>query len=153
MQNPINYYDPDGKLALAEAAVVAAVIATVAAVETARWLIEHPVTIPEFPSWNDKRIETELQGIVDKAKSNTESISVPIPPKKSGKYTCIARIQDLNRSNGSCPVFGWGWGVSKDFQTAKNMAVQMANLTVGAVDTHHAQWRCVDPKGDILRPQ
>lgn len=96
-------------------------------------------------------IETELENIVQDLREGT-SISVPNPPKKRGKFVCIARVQDLNRSTGNCPVIGWGWGVSSYFQTAKNDAVQRANASIGAVDTHHAQWRCIDPKGNIIRP-
>jgi hypothetical protein len=100
------------------------------------------------------RIEDELQNEVERLRERDPAISiaVPTPPRKRGWYTCIARAQDLSRSIGGFPRYGWGWGLSKEFQVAKNNAVQMANMSIGAVDTHHAQWRCLDPKGNILRP-
>jgi hypothetical protein len=100
------------------------------------------------------RVEDDLQNEVEKLRNRdaSKSINVPRPPRKKGWYTCLARTQDLHRSTGGFPSFGWGWGLSKDFQSAKNQAVRMANLSVGAADTHHAQWRCLDPKGNILRP-
>ncbi len=101
------------------------------------------------------RVEDELQSEVERLRErdSSEGISVPVPPRKKGWFTCIARAQDLGRLAGMNPVIGWGWGLSKSFQVAKNQAVQMANLSIGAVDTHHAQWRCLDPKGQIIRPQ
>ena len=66
---------------------------------------------------------------------------------KRGWYTCIARAQDLGRSTGRSPVFGWGWGMSKELQIAKRAAIRMANSSIGAVDTHHTQWRCMGPNG------
>ena len=100
-----------------------------------------------------QRVEEQLQNIVDelREKDPAESISVPGPPRKKGWYTCIARAQDLARTFGNL-TFGWGWGMSKEFHIAKNAAVQMANSSIGAVDTHHAQWRCRAPDGTILRP-
>jgi RHS repeat-associated protein len=100
------------------------------------------------------RVEDVLQLEVENLRNRDSemSIAVPRPPRKKGWYTCIARAQDLGRSSGNVSLFGWGWGMSKDFQTAKNNAVQMANTSIGAIDTHHAQWRCLDPKGNIRRP-
>lgn len=100
------------------------------------------------------RLEDDLKNQVEELRSRdaSTSISVPRPPRKKGWTTCIARAQDLGRSSGGIATYGWGWGLSKDFQTAKNGAVQMANTSIGAVDTHHTQWRCVDHKGNIRRP-
>ncbi|WP_018016108.1 choice-of-anchor A family protein [Teredinibacter turnerae] len=97
------------------------------------------------------RIEDDLQAEVNRLRESG-SISVPRPPRKRGWFTCIARAQDLSRTVGGSPTFGWGWGLSRDFQTAKNAAVQMANSSIGAIDTHHAQWRCLAPDGTVRRP-
>jgi len=171
-QNPTKYIDPDGKFAfllaipfigggtvsvsgstLFGATVFAGLLLTPS--DSQNFLPDPSPLVPETPSIpqaNASRGEEALQSVVDGLRGQTESISVPVPPRQRGKYACIARIQDLNRSGGQCPVFGWGWGLDGTFQKAKNDAVQMANLSVGAKDTHHAQWRCISPKGDILRP-
>ena len=95
------------------------------------------------------RVESELERTVQslRDRDSSTSISVPIPPRKKGWYTCIARAQDLGRSTGGSLRFGWGWGISKDFQLAKRAAIRMANDSIGAIDTHHTQWRCMGPNG------
>ena len=100
------------------------------------------------------RLEDVLEAEVEKLRERgySQGISVPVPPGKRGWFACIARAQDLARSAGGDPRFGWGWGLSRQFLVAKNNAVKMANLSIGAVDTHHAQWRCRAPDGSIIRP-
>ncbi len=98
----------------------------------------------------EEALEIQVQDL--RSRSATGSISVPLPPRKKRWNTCIARANDLGRVAGDRVRHGWGWGVSRDFQTAKNNAVQMANSSIGAVDTHHTQWRCIDSEGNIRRP-
>jgi hypothetical protein len=94
------------------------------------------IAVSNFLSNLLNRVADELQAQVDNASSQIGTIIVPRPVRRNGWYTCIARTQDLNRTSGLCPVVGWGWGMSKIFQEAKNNAVQMANSSIGAVDSH-----------------
>lgn len=101
-----------------------------------------------------KSVQGDLEALVDQLanRDSAISISVPTPPRKKRWCSCIARAQDLMRRAGRSAVYGWGWGLNRDLKTAKKQAVRMANLSIGAVDTHHTQWACIDSHGNVHRP-
>lgn len=105
-------------------------------------------------SYSSSRVEEALELQVKDLRNRADlnNIRVPLPPRKKRWNTCIARIQDLGRASGQQARHGWRWGLSRNFNTAKNDAVRMANRNIQAIDTHHAQWRCIDSNGQIRRP-
>jgi RHS repeat-associated protein len=85
-----------------------------------------------------------------------QSIKVPYPDRRKGKYTCICRA---NR-DGRCPDnvtndnkdVAFGYGEGEDLQSAKRAAEKQAKDILGAKSTHHVQCRCRDPKGVPIIP-
>ncbi len=89
--------------------------------------------------------------IVNGLNSRTDgsAITIPWPPKKTGKYICICRANNLARSSG-CASFGYGFGVHNTYRGARNMAEGMAQVFAGGADQHHTSCKCRDPKGDKM---
>ncbi len=107
--------------------------------------------IPPLPDM----LKVKVDDIVDKLNERDDAgdITIPWPPKKGGKWTCIVRVNGLNRTGGPCPLkFGYGWGRDNDFGRALAKARIMAQTMAGSADTHHNQWRCVGPKGEQRYP-
>lgn len=88
------------------------------------------------------------------SRDSTDGISVPIPPKNKGRYSCICRVQADGRSDKNCTEkqFAYGYGEGSTLREAKRAAEKMAKDLLGAVSTHHPQCRCTDPKGQPVRP-
>ncbi|MFS1526421.1 RHS repeat-associated core domain-containing protein [Microbulbifer sp. 2304DJ12-6] len=121
-QNPLFYTDPQGLAACGGICVGAVVLGRAA-----------------YVGYRAYRTTKALQGVVDglNDRSQEDGVTVPWPPKKSGKYTCICRAQNLNRKEGCPPKFGYGFAIANDPRTARKMAENMARSKVGGSDHHH----------------
>ena len=67
----------------------------------------------------------DLQDMVDDLNNRADSdgISVPIPPKNKGRFTCICRVQADGRSEKNCTnndkKFAYGYGEGPTIKIAK----------------------------------
>ena len=96
--------------------------------------------------------KASLQDIVNDLNTvENESIIIPWPPKKPGKWTCICRADANERSPDlTCEfdkyfAFGWGGATMPD---AYKKAERMAKATLRASSVHHVQCKCTGPKGE-----